>query len=132
MKNMNQSIFDVWAMKFIESHIENGEFSINLIHYYAENTKHTYSDAKECAFEFDRVCKSINSKYERYGNFYKVALVKAIELRMELNDDMETRGAMKKILGGSFFSKSHENPSVRTRKAIENISSLLDYQLSKI
>jgi hypothetical protein len=62
---MNQSIYDVWVMKFCEEKLSTGNEYVDLdvLNYYCSSMKGEYSDAMDCGIEFPSVCNLILEKY---------------------------------------------------------------------
>jgi hypothetical protein len=130
---MNQSIYDVWVMKFCEEKLSTGNEYVDLdvLNYYCSSMKGEYSDAMDCGIEFPSVCNLILEKYSDIGPLLLVYLGRSIDIRMQLNDDMEPKSGIRKVFGGKFFSKSPNSAFERRSNAYKNIASLIDFQISK-
>jgi hypothetical protein len=130
-KFMDQALFDVCAIKVIEEKVSTGRDYKNLpvIEYLVESYGKDYSDSILFRGQFEEVSEKVLTKYEKHGPLLLVALGRAADKRMKLDNEMRPKDSVKGIFNGAWFQRSHPKPFDRADIAVNNISYLIEISL---
>jgi len=132
-KFMHQTLFDVCAIKVIQEKLSTGRDYKNLliIDYLVESYGNTYSDSTLFRGQFEEVAEKVLAKYKTRGALLLVALGRAEDKRMKLDDEMRPKDGFKGIFNGNWLQRSHPKPFERADIAVDNISHLVEISLPK-
>ena len=130
---MHQALFDVCAIKVIQEKLSTGRDYKNLlvIDYLVESYGNTYSDSTLFRGQFEEVAEKVLAKYKTRGALLLVALGRAEDKRMKLDDEMRPKDGFKGIFNGNWLQRSHPKPFERADIAVDNISHLVEISLPK-
>lgn len=126
-KYVNQDVFDgsiaLLASAKIDSDAEYRTALLALVNYY----KNDYvGDFVFQAHLEDGTAKLLEKFNHIPRQKLKSALDMAAQMRNHYDDNMQKKGALKKLFGGTSFTSGHPNPNVRVNTGLTNMSSLID------
>ncbi len=133
-KYMNQALFDVCVIKVIYEKLSTGirYEDLPFISYVADAYKNDFQDTLLYQGQFIEVAEFLIKKYSSHGPIFLVAIQRAENLRMDLDDEMNKKNSIQKVFNGSWVKNGHKKPFERANIAITNIRSLLAFQLAKL
>ena len=132
-KFMHQALFDVCVIKVIQEKLSTGNDYKNLpvIEYLVESYGKDYSDSILFRGQFEEVSEKVLAKYKTRGALLLVALGRAEDKRMKLDDEMHPKDGVKGIFNGAWLQRSHPKPFERADISFNNISYLIEISLPK-
>jgi len=126
-KYVNQDVFDgsiaLLASAKINSDAEYKTTLSALVNYY----KNDYVGDYVFQAHLEEGASKLLEKFKHIPNHrLKGALEMAAQMRSHYDDNMQKKGALKKLFGGTSFTSGHPNPNVRLNNGLANMSSLID------
>ena len=128
MKFLTQDIFDVALLELACSHLRNSDSSATLLQQLEAAYKSDYPGDNLWPPQLISLIDPVVALAHELEPFFEVALFSfASKVRKQLDENLEPVGALGKVFGGTFFTRSHPAPSERPRIAFLNTERLLNF-----
>jgi hypothetical protein len=126
---MPQGVFDAAAMLILRDSYTGGEAGFKAsFQKVLAGYQDIYPDDQDFRSQLIQVVKRLADEYsERTPVNFEAILTRAIELRMELDDDMRPKSKLKKLFSGAAFSQGHPAPQVRVVQAEAHAKYLIQF-----
>lgn len=125
MKYMNQRVFDAFALRTVIAKVTN-ETGINYSNVISEYME-TYDGDTLFLSQASTVADQLIENWSNLNVNQKVTLAQnLIQVRADLDDEMNKRSSFSKIFAGPALIKSHSNSENRVFQSMKNISQMLD------
>jgi hypothetical protein len=128
MKFLTQDIFDFALLELACSHLRSSRSTESAVQQLEEAYKNAYPGDNLWPHQLISLIDPVVALTHELEPFFEVVLLSfASKVRKQLDENLEPVGALGKVFGGTFFSRSHPAPSERPRIAYLNTVKLLNF-----